>query len=240
MKQRTPAPGSLSVCVSLATVVIVGTAVRSMVSLLLAGLAMALLASELDRSGRLFGVRVVRAASWLLPARLREGWTAEWEDHVLCAGEEGLRPVLAALGIALIAAPRIAAQVRLRPVAGRYILAWLLVAVEVVRADPTEQRRGSTISAVKAVVRLGALPVTPLLALTVLRRLERALPRWLLYAIGLAVEWCLSWVTVGTPIWIEAPAVCAAALIVLSIGAVVVMKGETIIRFATRLALPPD
>lgn len=218
----------------------VGTAVRSMISLLLAGLAMGLLASEVDRSGRVFGVRIVRAASWLLPARLREGWATDWEDHVLCSGEEGLRPVLAALGIALIAAPRIAVQVRVRPVVGRYILAWLLVAVEVIRADPAEQRRGSTISAVKAVVRLGALPVTPLLALTVVRRVERALPRCLLYAIGFAVEWCLSWVTVGTPIWIEAPAVCGAAIVTLSIGALVVMKSETIIRFATGLAVSPD
>lgn len=123
MKPPTPAPGAPGVCVLLATVVMVGTAVRSMVSLLLAGLAMGLLASEVDRSGRVFGVRIVRAASWLLPARLREDCATDWEDHVLCAGEEGLRPVLAALGIALIAAPRIAVQVRVRPVVGRYILA---------------------------------------------------------------------------------------------------------------------
>lgn len=239
MKQRTPAPGALGVCAFLATVVIVGTAVRSTVSLLLAGLATALLASEVDRSGRLFGVRVVRAASWLLPPSLRERLGPEWEDHVLCAGEEGLRPVVAALGIALLAAPRIAAQARLRPIVGRYILAWFVVTAEVVRADPTEKRRGTTISAVKAVVRLGALPLTPLLALTVVRRLERSLPRCLLYAIGLAVEWCLSWVTFGAPIWIEASATCTAALIALSIGAVVIMKSETIVRFATRLALPP-
>jgi hypothetical protein len=58
-----------------------------------------LLAVEMDRSGRHVALRVVSLASYLLPTRIRGDFEAEWRDHVLAAGEEGLRPVLAAMSI---------------------------------------------------------------------------------------------------------------------------------------------
>jgi hypothetical protein len=74
-----------------------------------------LLATELDRSGRLLGLGIVRRATSLLPVRLREGAADEWSDHVLAAGEHGMRPVLVAVSIALLAAPRMAVRYRVRP-----------------------------------------------------------------------------------------------------------------------------
>ena len=70
-------------------------------------------------------------------------------------------------------------RLRVRPAAGRYILALFLVAIEIVRADPDERRRGSTISAAKAILRLPALFTAPVMAVFVFRRMERKLPRWL-------------------------------------------------------------
>lgn len=82
---------------------------------LLVLLVVALLANELDRSGALIGVLVVRVAARLVSREHRYERRDEWTDHVLAAGADGLAPVLTALGIALLAAPRIAARTRLRP-----------------------------------------------------------------------------------------------------------------------------
>lgn len=236
VNSRKPQPGSLSICVLLAAALTVGTVIGSVVSISVAALVAALLAAEIDRSGRLIGTRIVRAASWLMPRSVRADFASEWIDHVLCAGEEGLGPVLVALKIATIGAP----WLRLRPLAGRYLLALTFVALEVVRADTNERRRGSLISACKACVRLGALPITPLLALTTVRRLERKLPRWLFYASGLAIEWCLAWATAGTSVWIELLLTFAVTTTTLGVAAVVVLTSERIIGFAARMASPSD
>lgn len=240
MSKHEPPRGSLGSCVLLAALAALATGVDTVVSVLVGGLFLGLLVAELDRSGRLLGVWIVRAASWLLPKRCRQSHASEWRDHILCAGDEGLKPVLVAVHIAILGAPRIAVRLRMQPLLWRYVLALMLAAVQVVRADPGERRRGSTFSACKACVRLAALPVTPLLALPVARRLERILPRWLLYATGLTIQWWLASLTGRTPFWIVALLVIAwtAALLLAGIG--IVLASERLVPFAARMASPPD
>lgn len=107
-RDQGPSKGLLTIYVASA----VGLAYWGAESPVVAGVLLAvvvnLLAAELDRSGRTVGFAVVRAAGWLLPARERANWVEQWEDHVVTAGSEGLRPVLAAWHIALVAAPALA------------------------------------------------------------------------------------------------------------------------------------
>ena len=236
--RRPPSSGRLTACAVLG-LILVGCALiasATMVVLVLAPVVAGLLASALDRSGGLIATRMVRLASCLLPANVRTENGDEWVDHVMSAGEVGLRPVLIAIEIACVTAPKIALRLRLRPLAGRYILALFLTAIEVVRADPRERRRGSTFSLAKAVVRLGALYTLPLLALPTMRRTDLALRRWLLYAIGFATEFGLSTLTNGMSFWLVAIVSSTAGLITLCLSMLVVLKHEVVIQFASRLA----
>jgi hypothetical protein len=72
----------------------------------------ALVAAELDREGGWLAVRVISLATLLLPEISRREHEDEWIDHVLASGEEGLRPLLTALTIALLAAPSVAVAER--------------------------------------------------------------------------------------------------------------------------------
>jgi hypothetical protein len=83
-----------------------------LVALVLAPIFVGLATTELDRSGRRIAVPLVRLASHLLPAAARQEHVDEWVDHVLAAGEEGMRPVLAALSIAFWGAPVMGAWLR--------------------------------------------------------------------------------------------------------------------------------
>lgn len=77
-----------------------------------------LVIAELDREGGWLAVRIVSFATLLLPHDSREEREDEWVDHVLAAGEEGLRPLFTALGIALLAAPHLAFSERWSVIAG--------------------------------------------------------------------------------------------------------------------------
>jgi hypothetical protein len=224
----------LAACAVTASTVVIAVAVAPVVG--------GLLAIELDRSGGLFGTRIVRLASVILPKRVRQEHADEWADHVLSAGEAGFRPVIAAVELAVVTAPRMALRLRVRPAAGRYILALFLVAVEIVRADPDERRRGSTISMVKAILRLPALFTAPVMAAAVFRRMERTLPRWLFYATGTGIELALSNATAGLrlPIWVGLPLLVLIQGAIMSVGMLVVLKDEAVIRFASRWIGPVD
>lgn len=240
--KRSPSRGGSWACAVL-VVVLIATALLAtnvVVAVAVAPVIAGLLSIELDRRGGPIATGIVRAAGRLLPANARQQNADEWVDHVLSEGGVGLRPVLVALEIAFLGAPRIAWRLRVRPLAGRYVFALFLTAVQVAQADPDERRRGSTISATKAVVRLSAMFVTPLLALAVVRRFERVLPRWLLYAIGCAIYMALSTLTIGYPIWLGLVVFSGMSIVTMSVGMLVVLKTELIVRFASRLMGMPD
>lgn len=73
-----------------------------------------LLAAELDRDGGAYARWLIRQAARLLPLEERARWTDEWLDHIEAAGEHGMRPVMTAWTIALLAAPRMAWETRRR------------------------------------------------------------------------------------------------------------------------------
>ena len=184
--ERRPEQGGIAACAVLFAMLL-GCALAAsatLVAIVVAPVVGGLLVCELDRSGWLVARSIVRLAGRLLPQRVRQDHIDEWADHLASAGEDGLRPVLAAVKIAFVSAPRLGLRLWLRPFAGNYILALFLATTEVVRADPDERRRGSVISAAKAVVRLNALYATPLLAFVMMRRARFSLPRWILYAVG--------------------------------------------------------
>jgi hypothetical protein len=102
---KAPAPGPLTACLVLAALVAAFAALpASPLTAVLVAIFIGLLAVELDRSGRHAALRVVSLAAYLLPARIRDDMEAEWRDHVLSAGEAGMRPVLAAISIVRAAA----------------------------------------------------------------------------------------------------------------------------------------
>ncbi len=144
MKERGPRRGSLEVCIvlgmTLATCALVAS--TTVIAVTVAPVVAGLLVIELDRGGGPIATGIVRSASRLLPKSARAENADEWADHVLSAGDVGLRPVLVALEIAIVSAPRIALRLRLRPLAGRYLLALFVVPLDVVRADPDERKRG--------------------------------------------------------------------------------------------------
>jgi len=95
VNERGTGQGGLGVCVVLAALLIACALVtKSIVATLAGSVLCALLAIELDRSGGLIGVRLVRLASRLVPRRVRNDYADEWTDHVLSAGEAGMRPVM--------------------------------------------------------------------------------------------------------------------------------------------------
>ncbi len=101
-------------------------------------------------------------------------------------------------------------------------------------------RGGSTISLAKAVVRLSALCTVPLLAVPVMHRSGLELPRWLLYATGAATLFGLATATNGTSIWLGALLLIAVEAVILTAAALVVLKHDALIRFASQLLGPPD
>ena len=194
-----------------------------------------LLVIELDRERRSVRDADRSARQSLLPKRVRREHADEWADHVVSVGEAGLRPLIAAIPIAVVAAPKVALRLRVRPAAGRYILALFLVAIEIVRADPDERRRGSTISATKAILRLPALCTAPVMAVAVFRRMELKLPRSLFYATGTAMELALSNAVARlVPIWVGVPLLVLIQGAIMTAGIVVTLKHEAVIRFASR------
>lgn len=83
----------------------------------LVGVALSVLGNDIDRNAAAVGVRVVKAAALLVPAGERQDCVDEWTDDVRSAAEDGqgVRPLLKALGIALIGAPLLAVLVRYDP-----------------------------------------------------------------------------------------------------------------------------
>lgn len=161
-----------AMAVLLIALLFAASAIPSSVAGLLVPLLVALLANELDRSGRLIGVPVVRVAALLVSRERRYELREEWTDHVLAVGADGLAPVLIALGIALSAAPRIAAQTRLRPWFDRYITALLDTADEVLCLEKLRYLpgRGSTaVAAVGSFIGPGAVIWIPVVALVRMR-----------------------------------------------------------------------
>ena len=243
MKTGRPNPSGAAACIVLVVLLVACALMMSsaLIAVVLTPVIAGLLVIELDRSGGLFATRIVRLASVLLPKRVRREHADEWADHVLSLGEAGLRPVIAAIAIALVAAPKIALRLRVRPAAGRYILALFLVAIEIVRADPDERRRGSTVSATKAILRLPALWTAPVMAVAVFRRMECTLPRWLFYATGTAIDLALSNMFAGlVPIWVGVPLLVLIQAAIMAVGIVVTLKHEALIRFASRWIGPLD
>jgi hypothetical protein len=100
--------------------IVVGLPQDVLTGLLETGL-IALLAAELDRSGRHVALRIVDVVAALLPRAQRADLVDEWHDHILTAGEQGLRPVLAAASIAR-AALSLAFRYRFRVWAAFYLM----------------------------------------------------------------------------------------------------------------------
>jgi hypothetical protein len=73
--------------------------------------------NDLDRNAARVGVRIVRFAAFLIPKRERQACVEEWTDDVLAASEDGqgVRPLLKAIGIAVLGAPLLAVLVRYDP-----------------------------------------------------------------------------------------------------------------------------
>jgi hypothetical protein len=116
-------PNPLVVCGTLGALVAICALVPSSpLTAALLPVVAALLAAEIDRTGRLLAVRIVAGAGRFLPTAVREDHVAEWRDHVLSVGEEGLRPVLTALFIAVRAAPALAFRLRVRLAAAKWLL----------------------------------------------------------------------------------------------------------------------
>jgi hypothetical protein len=136
-----------------------------------------LLAVELDRSGRHIALRLVSAACRLLPVLVRSDMEAEWRDHVLSAGEAGTRPLLAALSIALWAAPRMAFSHHIRIRAAVRVIGLSATQSDLVDAARERRRRAS--------IMVAALPAVTLLYLTCGRRAARC-PLFLLAVVGTA------------------------------------------------------
>jgi hypothetical protein len=92
-------------------------AVVGVVFVVAGGIGLSLLGNDVDRNAARIGVKVVRAAAWLIPAWERQACVDEWTDDVLTASEDGqgVRPLLRAIGIAVVGAPLLAVLVRYDP-----------------------------------------------------------------------------------------------------------------------------
>ena len=71
--------------------------------LLLETFAITLLAAEVNRTGGVLAVRLVKLAVRFVPSEQRADAEAEWTDHVRSAGEHGLRPLWHAASITRMA-----------------------------------------------------------------------------------------------------------------------------------------
>ena len=131
MKSAPPNP--LIICFAFAALAMGADLLPTPLAVVVTGVLLALLAAELDRSGRLIALRLVRAAARVLPSQMREDAESQWVDHVLCAGEAGLRPVFVALWIGVMAAPRLAFRYRVRTRAAIYVGRLFLTYVDIER-----------------------------------------------------------------------------------------------------------
>jgi hypothetical protein len=123
---KPPRPSLLTALgVLLALTVTIAVLPRSPLTVPVGAILVALLAAEIDRSGRHLGLLIVRIAARLLPARVRGDAQAEWADHVLSAGDAGMRPVFTAISIALLGAPRLALRYRFRLHAAKWASGFL-------------------------------------------------------------------------------------------------------------------
>lgn len=245
--RRPSASGSAATCGALLLLILLGSARRAstpVIATVVTPILLSLLANELDRSGGLIARPIVRLASWLLPRNIRTANADEWQDHVLCAGEQGLRPVGIALQIALITAPRIALRSHLRPAAGRYLLALVDTALDVLAKGPRGKSRAAEwISLGKALIRISALPALPALALLTMRR-HSVPPRWLTYAIGtlalLVQPYAIPRSSPLSSFWIQSLAAMALVSVELAVGVMFIIKSPVLKRVGIRLTVPPD
>jgi len=124
-------PSPLTVCALLAGAVLaLANAGNHPLTLAALPVVATLLAAELDRSGGLLAVRVVRLASRALPRAVRAEHADDWKDYVLEVGEQGMRPLLAALWIAVRATPPLLFRLRVRLAAGFAIRHLLIACLE--------------------------------------------------------------------------------------------------------------
>jgi hypothetical protein len=221
-----------------------GVLVTALITSMLVGLpgvwvslVVALLAIEIDRSGRYVAVPVVKLASLILPRSARREWADQWVDHVLCDAEDGIRPMLSAFSIATFAAPKLAMSLRLRPIAGRYLYALLSVTLDVMVGSGKRRHRKSPIPFAKASLRLSALWMVPLLALGGMRW-RRGVPRWAVYVLGTGSTWVIPnlWFS-----WLSLPGVVLALAVqgVLTVAAgLLIANEEGVIEIAARLITP--
>jgi hypothetical protein len=122
--------GAFAVCVVLAAILTVCVILDSaVVDVAIAPVAAAMLGAEFDRSGEFIGRRIVLLASRVLPQEIRKAHSEEWLDHVRSAGDDGLRPVLTAIDIALRSAPRIALASCARRFYGTFLLVYAVESV---------------------------------------------------------------------------------------------------------------
>ena len=185
MNERGPVRGGLKIVLVLTAVVIATTIAASvLIAAMVVPVAAALLANEMERSSPALAISLVRFAARLLPKRARNDKADEWTDQVLCEVDAGLRPLFTAVAIACKSAPRFAVRLWAGPVAGRYILAFVAITLELGMADPDEAHRGSLRSACKALVRTGSLWTAPFVAVTGIWGRRARLPRWMLYGVG--------------------------------------------------------
>jgi hypothetical protein len=155
---------------------------------LLTGLAeagfVALLAAEIDRSGRHLALRIVGCAAHLVPKCKRTELVDEWRDHVLAAGEEGLRPLIAAVSV-VHAAIAIAFRDRVRVyIALRLLLGFGSCVVMQHQLVLALSKRRVALPRAIVVATLSASLAVPL---HLVRPSSRAWPLWLRIALGAIV-----------------------------------------------------
>lgn len=144
---KAPTPSRLTACAVLIALVAVCFVVRSLPgAAVFLPILLGLLAAELDRTGGVVAVRIVKSGGRLLPAKDREHLVEEWTDHVLSAGEAGMRPVGAALSILIFAAIRLAFRLRVRRqlagFLGFVVLGYVMVILDALGPRVQGLRRG--------------------------------------------------------------------------------------------------
>lgn len=149
----------------------------------------ALFVTELDRSGRHLALRLVSIASYLLPRARRSDLSAEWRDYVLLAGENGLRPVIAALSV-MRGAIRLMFRYRVRTFAALHLMSTFVGAsgTFLAVAKALSGNRDEPRTAVAYVAASAAILTLPLY---MIRPSARHWPLWLQLASGVFL-W-LSW-----------------------------------------------
>jgi hypothetical protein len=217
VRVKAPSPNRFTACAVLIAFVALCFAVPSFPgAAILLPILLGLFAAELDRTGGVVGVRIVRFGGRLVPARCREPLVDEWVDHVLSAGDAGLRPVGAAFSILIFAALRLAFRLRVRrriaTFLGYIVVSWMRVSEdttnmlerrfpeaygpspEELQVDEPPPLRWFALAAIRSTA---ALPALPIGAVMLLR--GRRMPCIAAYAIGVVL-----WVT-PPMLWIVWP-----------------------------------